>query len=276
MWLLGSRKQDPNMTKEREYFEKSVAITTPAGDHIFEFLIEAKDQVGIFEKIVQVFTKHDVYIRTVSAAPEERKQKFTTNIFVDFSKANSTADDLLEELRRSPFVKKAYFEDMKERLFDRFLFPVKIMNEDRILLMRVGPLLSVEKHLVDQMGSAGAAIMYELGKSYSGEALKQYRSALPNASTEALLENIKDGLRVTGWGIFDFNRLPDGFEVTVIDPPNPNDNKYTENRFFYGATAKILEELYGDELLIASSNLDIRNRRLVFRFKKKLHGARQT
>ena len=144
------------MTREREYFEKSVVITTPAGDHIFGFLVEARDQVGVFEKIVEVFTKHDVYIRSVSAAPEEGEEKFMTNIFVDFSKANCTVDALLEELRRLSFVSKAYSADMKGRLFDRFLFPVKIMNEDRVLLMRVRPLLNIEKRLVDQMGSAGA------------------------------------------------------------------------------------------------------------------------
>jgi len=145
------------------------------------------------------------------------------------------------------------------------------MNEDRVLLMRVGPLLNIEKHLVNKMGSAGAAIMYEEGKSYAGEAFKQYRSALPNASIEDLLENIKDGLRVTGWGIFRFKRVPDGFEVTIIDPPHLNNNEYKENRFFYGVTEKILEELYGDELTINSSDLDIKNRRLVIQFKKKRH-----
>jgi hypothetical protein len=257
------------MTKEREYFEKSVAITTPAGDHIFEFLIELRDQVGVFEKIVEVFTKHDAYIRTVSAAPEEGEHKFVTNIFADFSKANCTADALLEELRRLSFVRKAYSADMRGRLFDRFLFPVKIMNEDRVLLMRVGPLLNIEKRLVDQMGSAGAAIMYEEGKSYAGEAFKQYKSALPNASIEDLLENIKDGLRVTGWGIFGFKRVPDGFEVTVMDPPHLDNYEHKENRFFFGVTEKILEELYGDELTINSSDLDIKNRRLVIQFKKR-------
>ncbi len=257
------------MTKEtaiREYFEKSIAITAPQGDHIFEFLVEAKDQPGVFERIVKVFAAHDVDVRSVSGAPEEGKQKFVTNLFVDFSAANCTAGDLLEELKRLPFVRKAYYADLKGRMFDRFLFPLQMLGGRRVLLMRVEPLVQIENRLVERFGSAGRTIMYEEGRSYAEVAFLQYREALPRASAEALLENIKDGLRVTGWGIFDFKRVPEGFEVTIVDPPHLINNQYVENHFFFGATAKILEELYGGGLRVISAH--VIERKLVIQFQK--------
>jgi hypothetical protein len=258
-------------TRDREnYFEKSLPITRPPGDHIFEFIIEATDRIGVFKMILDVFAKQRVDVRTISASPEDGEKKlFVTSLFADFSKARTSMDGLLEEIRELAIVRRAYAVDMKGRLFDRFLFPLRIMNSSRVLLLRVEPLLNVEKRLVQQMGSAGAAIMYEEGGFYAAEAFKEYRASLPDAETETLLENIKDGLRVTGWGIFTFKRTSEGFEVSVRDPPMLLDGDYKENHFFYGATAKILEILYGDALNLTESTMDSRNKRLVFRFRKK-------
>ncbi len=69
--------------------------------------------------------------------------------------------------------------------------------------------------------------------------------------SEAFHENVKDGLRVTGWGIFDFNELSDGL-VVVIEPPHIDDKEYDENRFFFGVVAGVTEKLDGQELRLDS------------------------
>ena len=157
---------------------------------------------------------------------------------------------------------------MKGRLFDKFLFPTVIMNKDRVILMRVEALLRMEKSLLDKMGSVGAVMMFNEGKVYGDEALKQYRIALPNATTEILAENIIDGLRATGWGLFQFRKMEDGFEVTVIDPPILENSDYRENRFYYGAAASVLEGLYGRELAMEKSSLDLKNKKLTFKLRR--------
>lgn len=189
--------KDLRMFRKIQYFGKEIAISVPKGDHIFEFLVEAEDQIGIFERIVEVFSCHQANIISVSASLEEDEQKFAINLFADFSKANCTVDNLLEELKRLRFVTKAYSADMRGKMFDRFLFPIRMMKGSRVLLMQVEPLLSIERHLVESLGSAGSAIMFEEGKSYAQEVFNQYVSAFSDASWEAFLENVKDGLRVT-------------------------------------------------------------------------------
>jgi hypothetical protein len=261
-------------SREREYFAKNIAITKPPGDHIFEFLIEGRDEIGALESILRAFSKHKINIRTISAGPGQqvegkRGNLFVTSAFCDFSKADCTIELLLGELRNLPFVRNALSADMTGRLFDRFLFPMKIMGEHRVILFRVEPLLNIEKHLVERMGSGGAAMMFEEGRSYAEEVIAQYKKALPDLEAEALLDSIKDGLRATGWGIFSFRRASEGFEVTVTDPPLIEGSEYKENRFFYGVTARILESLYGGELVLSGSNLDLKNRKLVFRLRRK-------
>jgi hypothetical protein len=92
--------------------------------------------------------------------------------------------------------------------------------------------------------------------------------ALPGASPQVLAENIIDGLRATGWGLFRFRIIGDGFEVIVSDPPMLESSNYKENRFYYGAAAKILEGLYGNELAFDKSSFDYVNKKLTFRLKR--------
>ncbi len=189
--------------------------------------------------------------------------------FCDMSKADCTTDIIVSELRSLSFVRKVLFADMKGRLFDRFLFPTMIMNKNRVILMRVEALLKIEKFLMDEIGSGGAGMMFNEGKIYGGEVVKQYRLALPNSTTEVLVENILDGLRATGWGLFQFRKVEDGFEVTVNDAPILDaDSNYRENRFYYGAGAKILEDLYGKQLVLEKSSFDLKNKKLTFKLRQ--------
>ena len=257
------------VTSDNQYFTRYLSITKPRGDHIFEFLIYGIDQPGAFIKIVDIFSRHGVDIKSISASPDQTEGSFfVSNAFCDMSKADCTTDTIISELRSLSFVRKALFADMQGRLFDKFLFPTTIMNKSRVILMRVEALLRIEKSLMDKIGSGGAVMMFNEGKIYGEEALKQYRLALPNASTEVLIENIIDGLRATGWGLFQFKKVEDGFEVTVNDAPILETSDYRENRFYYGAGAKILEELYGKELVLEKSSFDLKNKKLMFKLRR--------
>ena len=193
---------------------------------------------------------------------------FIASLFCEFSRADCTVEAFEDELKCLPFVIRAHSADMTGKYFDRFFFPLSIMNNNRIILMRTKPLLRIEKSLVDNLGSGGAALMFQEGRVYAEETINQYRKMMPNLSSDEFLENMKDGLRVTGWGLFKFRRTRDGFEVTVIDPPLLEDSQYMENRFYYGVTARILEILYGGTLTVASSYLDAKNRRLTFNLEQ--------
>lgn len=257
----------------RQYFPTNVPIIKPSGENVFEFLIEGRDEIGAFARVAGIFTGHRIDIRSISAGPVKNAKVnyavFEANIFCDVSKADCSIIQVTDELTKLPFITTVLSADMKNRLFDRFLFPTVLGDTIRVVLFRVTPLLQIERRMIERMGSAGEAIMFEEGKAYSNEAIKLYKEALPNAGPELLLENIKDGLRATGWGVFDIRRVPQGFEVSVFDPFILEESDYKENRFLYGVCAKILENLYGGEYVLSNSKLDTQNKKLIFRLTKK-------
>ncbi|MHB1908454.1 MAG: hypothetical protein ACYCQJ_06235 [Nitrososphaerales archaeon] len=255
------------------YFPKNVSIMKPLGEDIFEFFIQAHDEVGVFASIISVFARHNANIRSASAGINKYGNKlplaFEINIFCNLTKCDTTVEQLRNELTRLPSISKVLVANLKNKLFDQFSFPTVLNGTTRMVLFRATPLVQIEKKLVERLGSAGEAIMFDEGRAYSDEAIKLFRESLPKASPDELLENIKDGFRATGWGIFNFKKIPNGFEVTVIDPYMHEDSSYNENRFLYGTCARIVENLYDEEYVLSDSEFDRARRKLVFVLIKK-------
>lgn len=247
-----------------EYFPKNFALTKPDGKKIFEFVVLIKDQAGAYSRLVETFTSHGIDIKSGFVGQHGSSSQFIANLFCEFARADCTVWIFEEELKRLPFVIRVRSADMAGRYFDKFFFPMTIMNNNRIILMRTEPLLRIEKSLVENLGSGGAALMFQEGRVYAEETLNQYKKIMPNLTADDLLENVKDGLRVTGWGIFDFRRTSDGYEVVVTDPPLIADSHYRENRFYYGVIARVLEMLYGGTLTVVTSHADTERRKLTF------------
>jgi hypothetical protein len=161
---------------------------------------------------------------------------------------------LANEIRDLPFVDKVGCLNAKGRLFDRFHFPIKVMNKYRAILMRGGPLLKMEKHLEEMLGSAGASLLYEEGRSYARAVMVHLKDALPNASHEELLQNVTDGLRATGWGLFQFHEQDDVYQISVKHPPRSEEN--LESMFFRGVAVGATEAAYTLNLAVRNADYD--------------------
>ncbi len=196
---------------------------------------------------------------------EEKSDCFVTGFFCDLTLADCTAEQLESELKHLQFVIEVHCADMKGWIWDRFFFPTSITNNNRVIIMRVEPLLRIEKNLIESMGSAGAAIMLREGQVFAEVTFLQYKKMLPYADKERLIQSSVDGLRATGWGLVDFKQLAAGFEVTVKDPPLLKDPTYRENRFFFGVASRILELVYDVSLNIVESSYDEESNTLSFK-----------
>jgi hypothetical protein len=238
------------------YYPKRVVIAKPQGKNIFEFVVQLDDKVGAYMELVSSISTHNADIRSGSLDRLDNSKDFLANFYCDMSKADCDAASLASFIRELHSVRKVDYADMSGKLIDRFLFPTTIFDGVRVLIMRVEPLLNIERELMKKFGSAGAAIMFDEGRAYATETMKQWRSVMPNASPQELLETVKDALRVFGWGIFEFTRIHDSFLVKVTDPPILKDADYVENRFYYGITSSILEYIYGIPLRLTKSSFD--------------------
>lgn len=133
---------------------------------------------------------------------------------------------------------------MGDSLFDKFYFPPTILNNSRVMIMRLSPLLKIERRLRERLGDVGTVIMFEEGKSYAREVLSEYRSMLPAEDPQVILRNVIDGLRVMGWGLFEFRQYSAGFNVVIKHPPMLKDSGPAETSFLRGLAAGIVESLF--------------------------------
>ena len=198
---------------------------------------------------------------------EENGTIVVGTFYCDMSKADQVAESLRKEIRGLGFVRSAECESSQLSVFDKFLFPVTVWGRNRVLIMRLDPLLNIEKRLGRELGSAGSAIMFREGESYATETWNQYKSALGEATLETHFENVIDGLRATGWGLFEFKTTKDGYEVTVQDPPTLGDSE-EPSRFLCGVIAGILESAHSMKVRVVESTVDRKSGKLTVRLSK--------
>jgi predicted amino acid-binding ACT domain protein len=261
-----------NHKEQPQYFPKNLPIARSKGDNIVEFAIFGRDEIGGFADITQVFSKHKINIKDITSNEVEdvKSRAFCTvaGFFCDFTTANCTIEQIEFELRAIHSVVDVQTYNMKDKIWDRFFFPTNL-NGSRVIMLRVGPLLRIERNLIERLGTAGAAIMFHEGEVYAEETFHEYKKLLPNASTERYLQCVVDGLRATGWGIVEFRKLSFGFEVRIKDPPILIDLDYKENRFLYGAASRIVELLFDTKLFLAKSTFDENTSVLTLKFSLK-------
>ena len=239
------------------------------GEHVFEFLVVVKKASASLESLLHTFSEHRASVEAIETNPDTKVEDLIVTIFSDFSNSDLRPEEMLKEIQSSPFVIKAYFEDMNKKMFENYLFPIKIMDGFRVLILRAEPLLSIEQELKRKMGSAGASLMFDEGKTYGKRTAEQFWQVLPpETPMEELLALIVDGLRATGWGLCRFAKVGEDWDVLVTEPPTLPNGDYQESRFFLGMLAASVESVTGLQLSVARSEYDEESKLLTVHLTK--------
>jgi len=241
-------------TKPR-YFPRNVGVSSPPGENVQEFLVVWNHELGSLAKILQVFSTHKAKVIVTHSQLDEATGTVVATCYCDMTRADLTVEGIRKEIKGLGFVQQVDSASANQSLFDKFLFPVTVWGRDRVIIIRLDPLLNIERRLAEELGSAGSAIMFREGESYATETLVQYRKALGNVSAQVLLENVVDGLRATGWGLFEFKESKDGYDVTVHEAPRFQ-GKTEPSRFLCGIIAGILESVLSVRMKIVESTVD--------------------
>jgi hypothetical protein len=253
------------------YLPRVLGVSSPPGKNVHEFLVAWKDELGSLSEILQVFAAHKVKVILIHSQPDEAAGMAVGTFFCDMTLADQPVGGMEKALRGLSFVRSAEAASAEQSLFDKFLFPVTVWGRERVIIMRMDPLLNIERSLVQELGSAGSAIMFREGEGYATETIGQYKKVLGNVSTEVLLGNVVDGLRATGWGLFEFRESKDGFAVTVNEPPKFGDSN-EPSRFLCGVIAGILESVFSARLKIVESAVEPKSGRVLVRLSKTTGG----
>ena len=130
-----------------EHYTRFLSLSKPLGKDVFEFLVVIRDQLGAASKITGEIARHNIDILSIDGANDPAIERFVLTLFCDLAKADCTAEQVVDEIRKFAFVTKIDYANAKGRLFDRFHFPIRIMNRYRAILMRADPLLRSRKTL---------------------------------------------------------------------------------------------------------------------------------
>ncbi len=252
---------------KRKYYPRNLAVASTPGENIFEFLVVWDHELPSLPRILEVFSKHKAKVILAHSQVEESTGKVVGTFFYDLSLADRDADGIRKEIKGLSFVRDVEVASTEHSLFDKFLFPITVWGRHRVLVMRLTPLLNIESRLKRELGSAGLAIMFREGEGYATETCNQYRQVLGTVSQESLLENISDGLRATGWGVFDFKTTKQGYDVTVDDAPTI-EGTTEPSRFLCGVIAGIVESVYAIKVKVGESAVDPKSGRASVRLSK--------
>ena len=250
-----------------KYFPRNLAVASSRNEDVYEFLVVWDHQIESLPEILRVFSKHKAKVTLAHSQLDEDTDTVVGTFFYNLAKADESAENIGKEIKTLRFVRTVEVASTANSLFDKFLFPVTIWGQERVVMMRMEPLLNIERRLVQELGSAGSAIMFREGEGYATATVDQYRKVLGSVTIESLLENLRDGLRATGWGIFEFEATKDGYVVTVESAPALP--QATEpSRFLCGIIAGILEALLSANMSVVESNIDQKSGRVVVKLLK--------
>jgi hypothetical protein len=252
---------------EHEYYPRNLSLIRPKGDDIVEFAIFGRDEIGGYAQIGRIFSTHNINIRGIESNEVEdaKGSRSVASFFCDFANADCAVAEVLKEIRSLNFVTEVHYYEMGDRNWERFFFPM-YLNGNRVIIMRLEPLLRIERSLIDRLGTGGAAIMFHEGEVYAEETFRNYKLLLPNASAERMLQCVVDGLRATGWGLVEVSSFTSGYEVKITDPAILKDSNHEENRFLFGTISKILELLFGVKISLSESSYNEKTRVLTMKF----------
>ena len=172
------------------------------------------------------------------------------SLVCDLQKADSTPDDFLIYLTDVKSVKNVLTAKMKDRLFERFLFPLTLLDSDRVIALNADFIFQLQNHLEPQLSKS---VLTRLGKSYALDVIKRIRDRLQGAEESTIAENVVDYLRSAGWGTFSWKTEGEIEQVVLQDPPLSDAGDARGNLFVIGMGAGIVSAFRKKNMAVMSA-----------------------
>lgn len=222
-----------------EYCPNNVGGLASSHSKYCAFLINGRQEGALLELVLNAFRRHGLTIGSFRAFTDRKKKEYAIYVTSDFSNGNISPFELAGELRRTKLVGGAIYVSLKERLFDGFLFPLTILDTERVVAMDSSFAFQIQEQLNTE---AGRTLLNGLGRKYVTRMCENVRK---KNGKNRLLQNVLDYLKCAGWGSFEIaKRDASIIEVTIKDPPvSKITGEASGNSFVHGMAAELLDLL---------------------------------
>ncbi|MGI0091528.1 MAG: hypothetical protein ACREBS_07455, partial [Nitrososphaerales archaeon] len=232
------------------YFPNNIGQGQPASSTTFAFLVEGKDDNGATPMLIMnALLKRGARILSQSGYLLKKYKEFTLSLTCDLEEVKATADDLVIQLRGMKHVTHAEAISLKNMMFDGLLFPLILMDTNRVVAINANLMFEIQERLKTQTEKS---ILIEAGRDYGKdivnrirqkfEANKNARPVPPPPSMQTIEENVKGYLRTAGWGKFDWKSEENVEQIFIQDPPmSSSEGSGAGNLFLHGMVAGMTE-----------------------------------
>ena len=251
------------------YYSYNIGRGAPASSTIYGFLVEGKDSSGgVPALIVSNLLKWGARIQSHTGYLSERSREFTLSLTCDLGDADRTPDDLLIQIRKMKNVTRAESVSLRNQLFDGLLFPLVLMDTNRVVAIDSRLMFEIQEKLKSQAEKSG---LEEAGRDYGVgivTRIKQKFEANKNTRSESapdsvIIENVTGYLKAAGWGKFSWESEESCERVVIQDPPTSSkEGSGAGNLFLQGLMAGITEAFQNKRLGVMEDHYDIQARRL--------------
>ena len=243
---------DESRAKTRPiYYTNNIGIASPGNKTTYSFLIDGKSENGVeMVFVLEEFLRWGARILSQSSWVFEAIKEFTLSITCDLKDSKETSDDFIIKLRSLRFVNNAKVISLKRRMFTGSLFPLTMMDTNRVVALNPEGFFRIQDHLkthakksdlVDAGRDVGKDIVSQIREKFEAPGM----SSVPNLD-DVIKDNVIGFMSAAGWGKFRWEQDKNNAQrVMIQDPPTVSyGGTAAGNYFLQGIVAALTEEFF--------------------------------
>lgn len=252
------------------YYPNVIGRAFPGSKQSCAILIEGRDDGSgeVMVRATEKLVKRGVRILSQKGYVSETAATFTLLLHCQLS--DESLDDIVIEMRKIKHVTNAQSVAQKAQLFDGMLFPLLLMDSDRIVAISPSVIYDMQEKITSVQENN---LLLEVWRRHGVDivnSIKQKFATRPdgkrnedvNIPVGIVEENIVRYLKATGWGRLIWDHGTTLERVLVHDPPTPRTGSegVSGNRMIEGLVSGLTEGILGKRFSVVEDHYDATRR----------------
>jgi predicted amino acid-binding ACT domain protein len=223
---------------------RSLGISAPIGENVYEILVTTKSRPGILGNLSTFLGQNGVDILGAHVQVSDDRTIGHTLLYVELKSTKTNIDELLYALREKEFVIDAKAESRNEMFFENMMFPLTARGHYKVFAIGANEWASLLDSFHRAFGSAASVILHQEGFSVGKSMIRNISTRFPKSpDSQTLLANLIGLFKATGLGILSMVGGKEEIGVKIEQTPVPCRRDFIDN-FIVGIVTGAISEAY--------------------------------
>jgi len=242
---------------------RSLGISCPEGQKIFELYISVESRPSVLAKIAVMMGEKNVDILAGHMQCSDDKHTGYDLFYVEMADAKVTPKELVETLKKLDFVKDAQIEAKSELRFETMMFPLTRSGHTRVFVLSADGWVALVNSIMSTFGTAGGVILHNQGVSVGAEIVESIKVLFhAPVGSDFEMANLKAYFGAVGLGMLRISGDRDGMKVRIEQPVTSGQKKPVVDQFLVGVVRGAINKIYSDDYVV--QNLTYQDEEIVF------------